>query len=41
MTNTAVPNWTGRHAIALQEALRLSQEAFAERLGVDPRTVAK
>jgi hypothetical protein len=40
MTNIAVARWTGRLAVALQEALRLSQEAFAEQLGVVPRTVA-
>lgn len=32
--------WTGRTACALQAALRLSNEAFAERLGISPRTVA-
>ncbi len=31
--------WTGRTACALQAALRLSQEAFAEHLGVSARTV--
>lgn len=35
-----VKAWTGRTACALQEALRLSNELFAERLGVHPRTVA-
>jgi hypothetical protein len=36
-----LPNgWTGRTACALQSALRLSNEAFAERLGVAVRTVA-
>jgi hypothetical protein len=35
-----VSAWTGRTACALQEALRLSNELFAERLGVAPRTVA-
>ncbi|WP_034286905.1 helix-turn-helix domain-containing protein [Amycolatopsis benzoatilytica] len=32
--------WTGRTATALQSALRLSQERFAERLGISARTVA-
>jgi hypothetical protein len=32
--------WTGRTACALQSALRLSNEAFAARLGVAVRTVA-
>jgi hypothetical protein len=32
--------WTGQSACALQEALRLSNEAFAERLGIGVRTVA-
>lgn len=32
--------WTGRTACALQEALRLSNELFAVRVGVAPRTVA-
>lgn len=32
--------WTGRTACALQAALRLSNEAFAEHLGVGVRTVA-
>ncbi|ACU37526.1 hypothetical protein [Actinosynnema mirum] len=32
--------WTGRTACALQSALRLSNEAFAEHLGIAPRTVA-
>jgi hypothetical protein len=32
--------WTGREACALQAALRLSNEAFAEHLGVGVRTVA-
>ncbi|GGU15036.1 transcriptional regulator [Lentzea flava] len=31
--------WTGADACALQDALRLSQEAFAEHLGVHSRTV--
>jgi transcriptional regulator with XRE-family HTH domain len=32
--------WTGKSAAALQAALRLTNEAFAERLGVGARTVA-
>lgn len=32
--------WTGRAAVALQSALRLSQERFAEHLGISARTVA-
>lgn len=32
--------WTGRTACALQAALRLSNESFAERLGIGVRTVA-
>lgn len=35
-----VDQWTGRTACALQEALRLTNEAFAGRLGVATRTVA-
>ncbi|MGJ6968764.1 NUDIX domain-containing protein [Streptosporangium sp. G11] len=35
-----VAEWTGRHACALQAALRLSQEEFAGQLGVARRTVA-
>lgn len=31
--------WTGADACALQDALRLSQEAFAEHLGIHARTV--
>lgn len=38
---TVIDQWTGRHARALQAAMRLSGEAFAEHLGVSPRTVAK
>lgn len=36
----SVTGWTGRTACALQAALRLSNEAFADRLGVGVRTVA-
>jgi hypothetical protein len=32
--------WTGRSACALQAALRLTNESFAEHLGVAVRTVA-
>jgi 8-oxo-dGTP diphosphatase len=32
--------WTGRRACVLQSALRLTREAFADRLGISPRTVA-
>ena len=35
-----VTGWTGRTACALQAALRLSNEAFAGRLGIGVRTVA-
>jgi 8-oxo-dGTP diphosphatase len=35
-----VSTWTGRSACALQEALRLTNEQFADRLGVAVRTVA-
>lgn len=38
---TVIDQWTGRHAHALRAALRLSGEAFAEHLGVSPRTVNK
>src|SRR5882757_267356 len=37
---TLIDVWTGRHAAALQKALRKSNEAFAEDLGVATRTVA-
>lgn len=37
----AVQVWTGREARALRGALRLSVRAFAEHLGVAPRTVSK
>jgi hypothetical protein len=36
----SVNAWTGQTACALQDALRLSNEAFAERLGIGVRTVA-
>lgn len=35
-----ISTWTGRQACALQAALRHTNEAFAERLGVNVRTVA-
>ena len=35
-----VTGWTGRAACALQDALRLSNESFAEHLGIGVRTVA-
>jgi hypothetical protein len=35
-----VTGWTGRTACALQAALRLSNESFAEHLGIGVRTVA-
>jgi transcriptional regulator with XRE-family HTH domain len=36
-----IEKWTGRHAQALREALRLTNEAFAGRLGIAPRTITK
>jgi DNA-binding XRE family transcriptional regulator len=38
---TVIDQWTGRHANALRAALRMTNEAFAERLGVASRTIAK
>jgi len=38
---TVIEQWTGRHAHALRSALRLTNEAFADQLGVSPRTVTK
>ncbi|MEU4608087.1 XRE family transcriptional regulator [Kribbella sp. NPDC023972] len=38
---TIIEKWTGRHAHALRTALRLTNEAFAEHLGIAPRTVTK
>ncbi|TWD72552.1 hypothetical protein FB561_7544 [Kribbella amoyensis] len=38
---TIIEEWTGRHARALQAAMRLTNEAFAEYLGIAPRTVSK
>jgi hypothetical protein len=37
----AVQRWTGVEAKALRLAMRQTNRVFAERLGVDPRTVAK
>ena len=36
-----VGTWTGRTACLLQEAMRLTNEAFAERLGISPRTITR
>ena len=38
---TVIDEWTGRHAHALRTALRMTNEALADRLGVSPRTVTK
>ena len=38
---TVIEEWTGRHAHALRTALRLTNEAFADKLGISPRTVTK
>jgi hypothetical protein len=35
-----IPTWTARHADALRQSLRMSNESFAEHLGVSVRTVA-
>lgn len=35
-----VERWSGRRACALQQALRLTNEGFADRLGISVRTVA-
>lgn len=35
-----VTGWTGRAACALQAAMRMSNDAFAARLGISVRTVA-
>ncbi|MEV7198065.1 XRE family transcriptional regulator [Streptomyces sp. NPDC093510] len=37
----AVEQWTGREAVLLQSAMRLSVRRFAEHLGIAPRTVTK
>lgn len=39
--NEVIDAWTGRRAVALQDAFRDTQEEFAARLGVSPRTVGK
>lgn len=36
-----VGTWTGKTACLLQEAMRLTNEAFAERLGISPRTITR
>ncbi|GAA0615231.1 XRE family transcriptional regulator [Kribbella sandramycini] len=38
---TVIDQWTGRHTHALQSALRLTNEALAEQLGISARTVTK
>src|SRR5688572_9969034 len=38
--NTVIDQWTGRHAIALQAALRMSQDEMAALIGVAKRTIA-
>jgi 8-oxo-dGTP diphosphatase len=38
--NPVIDHWTGRHATALQAALRMSQDEFAAKLGVAKRTIA-
>lgn len=35
-----IDTWTGRHATSLQAAMRMTNEAFAEHLGIAVRTVA-
>jgi DNA-binding XRE family transcriptional regulator len=35
-----IDQWTGRHATALQAALRMSQDEMAALLGVAKRTIA-
>ncbi len=40
-TDMPVTRWTGRHANALRQSQRLTQEGFAQVLGVALRTVAK
>jgi 8-oxo-dGTP diphosphatase len=37
---TVIDQWTGRHAVALQAALRYSQDEMAALLGVAKRTIA-
>ncbi len=36
-----VSQWTGREAVLLRKALRLSVRTYAEQLGVGARTVTK
>lgn len=36
-----VGTWTGKTACLLQEAMRLTNEAFAERLGISARTITR
>lgn len=36
-----VDTWTGRTACLLQQAMRMTNEAFAERLGISERTVSR
>jgi 8-oxo-dGTP diphosphatase len=38
--HTVIDQWTGRHAIALQAALRMSQDEIAALIGVAKRTIA-
>ncbi|GGL05219.1 NUDIX hydrolase [Mangrovihabitans endophyticus] len=38
--HTVIDQWTGRHATALQAALRMSQDEMAAQLGVAKRTIA-
>jgi 8-oxo-dGTP diphosphatase len=38
--NPVIDHWTGRHATALQAALRMSQDEMAGLLGVAKRTIA-
>ncbi|MEV5441417.1 hypothetical protein AB0N23_02535 [Streptomyces sp. NPDC052644] len=40
MERVVIDQWNGRTAALLQEALRLTNERFAERLGVAVRTIA-
>lgn len=38
--HTVIDQWTGRHATALQAALRMSQDEMAALIGVAKRTIA-
>ena len=38
--NIVIDQWTGRHATALQTALRMSQDEMAALIGVAKRTIA-